>query len=214
MGKITELKSQKNKNRVSVYIDGEFVCGIDALTAVKYGVKEGAEFSASRITEIAEESDKQVASDKAMDYIQRRARSKKQMQKYLLSKDYSPALVDSIIKKLEYYGYIDDLKLAKSYVNLKKDSRGVNRIRADLMRMEIDKEIISETIKDAYGQYEACLKYAEKYMKSKKEPTKPKLYAHLASKGFAYDDIVRAVNSFDFKNGGSNEDFGDGEEVW
>jgi regulatory protein len=213
MGKITEIKTQKNKNRVSVFIDGEFVCGIQTLTAVKYGVKEGAEFSVSRLTQIAEESDKQVASDKAMDYIQRRARSKKQMQKYLLGKDYSPALVDMIIKKLEYYGYIDDRKLALSYVGLKKDSRGVNRIRADLMRMEIDKEIIDDALSSASSQYEACLKYAQKFMKSKKNPTKPKLYAHLVGKGFAYDDIARAVSTFDFKGGNSDETT-DGEEVW
>ena len=40
MKKITDIKEQaKNKKRVSIYLDGEFYCGLDLVTAVKNRLK-------------------------------------------------------------------------------------------------------------------------------------------------------------------------------
>ena len=44
MAIVTQVKQNaKNKNKVSVYADGEFLCSVTAESAVKLGVKAGAE---------------------------------------------------------------------------------------------------------------------------------------------------------------------------
>ena len=46
MGTITDLSHQKkNKDRVNVYIDGSFACGLDALTVVKNRLTVGTEIA-------------------------------------------------------------------------------------------------------------------------------------------------------------------------
>ena len=41
MGVITELSMQRNKSRANVYIDGEYVCGLEISVILKHGLKVG-----------------------------------------------------------------------------------------------------------------------------------------------------------------------------
>lgn len=54
MGKITDIAEQRrNKSRVSVFIDGEFACGLDAVTAAAARIKIGDEITAEELKRIS-----------------------------------------------------------------------------------------------------------------------------------------------------------------
>ena len=40
---ITSITKQKKGERVNIFLDGEFYCGLDGLTMLKFGLKEGME---------------------------------------------------------------------------------------------------------------------------------------------------------------------------
>ena len=80
MKKITEIKEQaKNKKRVSVYLDGEFYCGLDLVTALKYRLKVGEFIDESRLIEIQYNSEMQTCFDKALNFISATVKTEKQI---------------------------------------------------------------------------------------------------------------------------------------
>lgn len=191
---VTDLVPQKKKGRINVYLDGEYVCALEEITVLEYRIKIGSEMTEERLHEIKTESEKQSAFDKAVKYVVRARKSEKQITDYLTQKEYSNEVIQHVVEKLAYYDYINDQSLAQDYVEYYKNSRGINRIKQDLKRMGIDDTIIYDAMQQIDDQYEACLKYGQKYVKSHPNADKVKLYNHLASKGFGYD-VVRKVTT-------------------
>ena len=192
---ITDLTQQKRKGRINVYLDGEFVCGLDELTLMQNRLKVGDEISREKLEEIQLESEKQTATDKAMAYAMKGAHSEKRMRIYLAQKGYMDTVIDEVIEKLKYYDYVNDERLATDYVGYYKQTRGINRLKQDLRAMGIEDEIIRLALQEVDGQDAACRKAGEKYLASHKNATKVKLCNHLAAKGFEYDLIRSVANS-------------------
>ena len=87
---VTKLEVQKkNKLRVNVYIDDEFLCGMDATTVINVGLKVGKQVSVSQLQDAIFQSETSVAFGKAVDYLSRYMRTASQVNQYLLSKGYS-----------------------------------------------------------------------------------------------------------------------------
>ena len=194
MAKITDVTKQKRGSRINLFIDGNFFCGLDELTFIKASLKIGDEISTEEIEELQLKSEEQSATDKAMAYASKYVKSKAGIKRYLKEKGYLPSLVEKIVAKLEYYGYINDENLARDFVSYYSKTRGINRLRADLMRMEIDKDIIDLVLQEIECQEDACKRVAEKYLRIHKNADKRKLYAHLTAKGFSYSDIRKIIN--------------------
>lgn len=204
MGRITDITKQKNKSRVNVFVDGSFACGLNELTLLKYALKIGDEIDSEQLEKIQIKSEEQSATDGAMKYATTYVRSENQMRAYLLQKGYVDALVEKIMDKLKYYGYINDEKLALSYAGANKDKKSVNKIKYDLIKMEIDKQIIDLALEeiDSEDQHSACEKCAQKYVRAHKNAQKQKVMAHLYSKGFSMSDIYSVVDDIEFIGGG------------
>lgn len=203
MGKITDITKQKNKSRVNVFVDGSFACGLNELTLLKYSLKIGDEISSEELEEIQIRSEEQSATDNAMKYATTYIRSENQMRAYLIQKGYVDTLVEKIISKLKYYGYINDEKLAISYVLSNKDKKSAGKIKFDLIKMEIDKQIIDLALEEIDGEDQlfACEKSAQKYLRTHKNAQKQKLMAHLYSKGFSMSDIYSVVDDIEREGG-------------
>ena len=200
MPTVTKLEvQQKNKLRVNVYIDDEFLCGMDSATAITMGLKVGKEVSIAQLQDAIIQSEISVAFGKAVDYISRYMRTCKQLSQYLLRKGYSQQVVDCVVEKLKGYGYIDDARYAQMYVEQNSKSKGSYRLTQELIAKGV-------SIKDAqeYGHinYDDALAnataLAEKYMKNKQSdtPTLVKLQRYLAYRGYDYDVINTVVNQY------------------
>ena len=195
MGEITELSVQKkNKKRVNVHIDGEFVCGLDAFIAVSRGLKVGRELTDGELNEIQLASDAEAAFGKAAGYLAVRMRSKNEIIRYLQGKGYSNIVIRDVINKLEKYNYVNDGAFIGEYIKLAAKARSRRRIKADLIRMGIDEKTADESLDGLEGQADAAAKAAAKYLKSRPFD-KNKLAAHLAGKGFDWDTIRGAVDA-------------------
>lgn len=206
MGKITDISAQKrNKNRVSVFIDGEFVCGLDAVAAVSSRIKIGDEISPSELKKIVEESEKNSAFERAVGYLSIAPRAGKEIRKYLLDKGYDIDVVVATVEKLIAYRYIDDYAYAQSYIKSKSKKYGKFRIASELKQKGIDSETISELL-DESGE-DGIVEVARKYVKSHKSADVQKLKRFLAGRGFSWDAISSAVRHLD-EDGAFNVDDG------
>ncbi len=192
MAIITSIIKQKKGDRVNVFIDGEFYCGLEYLTALKYSLKEGLEIETEDLDTIQIQSERQNAIDKAFEYATRYFKPERKVREHLKDKGYVKELIDEIIYKLKDYGYVDDEKYAMEYVLINAERKGVNRIRADLICSGISEQFINSALEELDSQYSACLKFAKRYANSHNPLDKNKLFRHLCAKGFSFDDIKRA----------------------
>ena len=70
--KITDVTPQKNKNRLNIYVDNKFYCGMEAEVFVSSRLKIGNDVTIEKMQELALISDKEVAKNKALNYISKR----------------------------------------------------------------------------------------------------------------------------------------------
>jgi regulatory protein len=193
MSIITQIKIQaKNKNRVNVHLDGKFFCGLAVEAVVKHSLKVGSEVSEQELELLQFESDKQMAFSKVLNLISKSPKTKKQIYDYLKNKGYAQKTIEYVISKLEEYNYINDAVYAKNYVNFNINSKGVRRLRQELMLKGVNAKIIDEALASIDFQEEVVERLANKYMlnKQKNQKNYAKLYAYLTRRGFSYDQIA------------------------
>ena len=199
MKQITALKEQlKNKKRVSVYLDGEFYCGLDLITVMKYRLKVGEYIEENRLVEIQYEAELQACFDRALSFISSSIKTQKQIKDKLLSLGYLDEIVEKSIEKLKNYGYVDDGDYAKRFASTYKGVKGKKLIKLELRRKGVSEKDAENAVDDIESQQQACDNLAEKYLKNKEKDQKNllKCYKYLLSKGFDYDEAKQAVEKY------------------
>ena len=145
MPKITDMQIQKsNKARANLYIDGQFAFGVEMLTVMKLGLKIGQEVTEEKLQEAVFDSEKTVAFEKAMDYLARGMKTKKQITDYLYKKAYTPQVVHYVVDKLVDYRYVDDSAYARAYVEQNSRTKGNRRLRQELQQKGIARDQAEE----------------------------------------------------------------------
>ena len=200
MPKITDIETQKkNKNRVNVYLDGEFAFGLEMLTVLKLGLKIGQDISPQELKEAIFDSEKAVALEKGMSYIDRGRKTAKQVRDYIEGKGYDPQVVNYVVEKLKYYGYVDDSLYASDYAKQNFSSKGARRIKQELIQKGIS---LAQAEKYSAQDSDDALKYAtqlaQRYMKNKQSDLKTlqKLQRHLVSRGYDFDVVNSVIRTF------------------
>ena len=194
MGKITEITRQKKKEtRVSIFMDGEFVCGLDELTFAQSRISVGDEMEVDELMEICRESEKRTAFDKAVKYISYRQRTKKEVREHLKGKGYLPQSISYALDKLGEYCYIDDYRFCREFVAVYASRVGVKKMRMDMTRLGADKNAIDDALSQIEEQEDAAYKTAQKYARTHKNFNAMKLKAYLYSRGFNGEDISYAT---------------------
>lgn len=192
MGKITDIQKQKrNKSRVSIFIDGEFVCGLDEVAVASSRLKIGDEITADELKRVMEKSELNSAFERAVGYLAASPRAKKEIRRYLADKGYDKGIVEQTIQKLDAYHYTDDYLYAQSYIKSKSKKYGTFRISAELRQKGIAQDIIDELLDDA--PEDNIMEIANKYLKSHKSADRQRLKRFLAGRGFSWDSINNAV---------------------
>ncbi len=205
MGKITDIQKQKrNRTRVSIFIDGEFVCGLDEVAAASARLKIGDEITADELKSVMEKSELNSAFERAVGYLSIAPRAKKEIYKYLLDKGYDKAIIMQTIDKLVAYHYIDDYLYAQTYIRSKSKKYGSFRISAELKQKGIAQSVIDELLDDA--PEDNITDIAQKYIRSHKSADRQKLKRFLAGRGFSWDSINSVVAQLSSELDGSGDD--------
>lgn len=193
---ITDLKPQvKNVKRVSVYLDGNYYCGLDLITVMQSRLKVGDEITKERLIEIQRESEMQACMDVALRFLSKSVKTEKDIIKKLVSKGFLEEIALETVKKLKSYGYVNDQDYSNRYAETYKNRKGKKLIKLELMQKGVDERVIDETLNAIESEFDTALKIAEKYCKNKEKDIKlkQKCYNYLLSKGFSYEDSANAT---------------------
>ena len=90
---ITDIKpQQKTPTRCNIYLNNNFYCGLELETVMKFRLKVGQEIEADKLDEIQCDSERLKATEKALNFLSNRAKTKKQVKEYLRSEGISVRL--------------------------------------------------------------------------------------------------------------------------
>jgi regulatory protein len=195
-GTITALVVQKrNKQRVNVYLDGEFAFGLAMIEAMK--LSKGQQLSDEDIARLEALDEVEVAKEKALDYLSYRPRSVEEVQRSLLDKDFSPYAVEIVIDKLLEAGLLDDEAFARYWVENRERFKPRSRraLRYELRRKGLSDAAIDPALEDV-DEYDAAYRAAEsrvrRYRNADEATFRKKMGGYLQRRGFSYS-ITRDV---------------------
>lgn len=195
---VTSLENQKkHKDRVNVYLDGEYFCSLSLFCVLKNRLKVGSEVTESEMEYIKEKGEIEVATDKAMKHLSKSQKTEKEIFSHLLSKGFDENIATYVVEKLKEYSYIDDEKYANDYVKSYSKYDGKRKIVYGLKQKGVPDEIINKVIDEFEFDEDIAFNVLTKYMKGKPLDikTKQKAYRFLQGKGFDGEEISHAINS-------------------
>lgn len=209
MSKITKIEIQKrNKERVNLFLDGEYAFSISAELVYKEHLKVNDEIDYKEIKDLAEKESFSRCKESGLRIIEKNYKTEKEVRDKLKQKGYEENAIEYSIKFLKEYNFINDNYYAKAFISDKLSTMGSQKIKYNLIQKGISKEIIEEELVNINKENEksTALDMAKKKVEiiRKKETDNykisGKLYRYLISKGYEMSivsDIVKEVMSLD-----------------
>ncbi|MBN1311890.1 MAG: RecX family transcriptional regulator [Anaerolineae bacterium] len=197
-GTITSLVVQtRNKQRVNVYIDGEFAFGLAMIEALK--LHKGQQLSDAEIAKLQSLDEIEVAHETALNFLSYRPRSITEVRRKLEERKFSEKAVDAVIEKLQTVSLLDDEGFARYWVENREQfsPRSVRALRQELRQKGVpDSNIASvvEAVDEVEAAYRAGRQRAGRYAHADCQEFRKKVGNLLLRRGFGYDVVRDAVN--------------------
>ncbi len=194
---------EASKARCRIYIDGQFTFVLYKGELRKFHLKEGQELPPDSYREITEEVLPKRAKLRCMNLLQSRDYTRKQLTDKLIQGEYPQECIEEAIAYVESYGYLDDLRYAKDYIEYHISSRSRGRMEIDLMRKGIGRDLIRQAFEelDELGVEQDEAAMIRELLSKKKycaqEATRQeqqRMYGFLYRRGFHADAIVRELS--------------------
>ena len=194
--RITEFKRIGNSLKYKVFVDEQFWTILFDETIINFQLNKNENYSQEFLQEVLKQGEKKLALNNAFNLLSRYSKTEKELVNYLKNKKYSNETISYVLQKLNEFNFLNDETYAKNYVNIRKKTKGKKVIEYELKMKGVSAEIIEEALKEIENQQEEILILAKKFFKNKEKDLKikEKLFRHLASKGFDFDEINFAIN--------------------
>ena len=203
---ITDVQKQKKRsNRRSIYIDNEFAFGVGEETYVKFALFKGREVEETFIEEVKEWDELYHAKQTAMNYVNSRRRSRREVSQKLRDRGYSPTAITGTLSFLEEYDMLDDTAFARAWINdrLLKRSTGRKKLEMELSAKGVEKETITLTLDEVFNdafELEQCRiaagKKSGKIRHKDRAKWEQSMASFLAGRGFGWDVIRKVIEEF------------------
>lgn len=196
---ITEL----TKSRSKVYIDQEFAFVLYKGELRLYHVAEGKEITQKDYEEITKVVLPKRAKLRAMNLLQKRAYTEKQLADKLKEGGYPEEIAEIAMEYVKSFRYIDDLQYAMDYLNCYAERKSIKKIEMDLMQKGISRAIWKQALvaweEEGGGQDEMTmikeLLQKKHYSSEMDVKEKRKIYGFLLRKGYSAEAVMEAMRT-------------------
>jgi regulatory protein len=195
-GTITALAVQKrNKQRVNVYLDGEFAFGLALMEAAR--LHKGQHLSDAEIEALKTRDIPAKAYERALRFLSFRPRSASEVQRNLRDHAVPPWAIDETLERLERAGLVNDAEFARFWIDNRQQfrPRSPRALRYELRHKGVADAVIDEALAGVDAE-ELALRAARHRLRrlhgADPETIRRKLSNYLARQGFAYP-LIRDV---------------------
>lgn len=185
-------------------IEGAGSFCLDAEVMHALGLAEGAQVAPGLLIRIAEAAGRRQARAVALGLLNRRLRSRAEVETALLQRGIQREVVVAVTAELRRQGWIDDARFAKAWVRdrLALRPRGMRRLRAELLAKGVSATVADEAIAalvPAGSEDGLALEQARSWLRRmgglEPEVARRRLAGRLARRGYAPETIVRTLRT-------------------
>lgn len=201
---ITALQPQsRNPNRINVFVDGQFLLGVNTLIVLQMGLEVDQEISTDQLEELRREEALQQAVDRALNYLSFRPRSREEVRLYLRRKETPPELIDAVLTRLDALDLVNDRSFASFWLESREQfsPRGAQALRNELRRKGVEREVVDELVDEEKDEERALLAGRKKALSLIRLPDmdyatfRTRLGSFLQRRGFGYEVATRTVKT-------------------
>jgi regulatory protein len=195
--KITALTLQKrNRQRVNVYLDGEFAFGLARILAAWMQV--GQTLSDEKIAQLKASDERETAYQQAITLLNYRPRTESEIRQNLQKHAVQEAVLEGVIQRLRQAGLLDDRRFAEDWIENRADlhPRSRRALAFELKRHGVDQQVIQQSLEqvdDDQVAYQAAMQQARKLRELDWQEFRKKMVGFLARRGFDYETSAPVV---------------------
>lgn len=215
-GTITRIAPQRDPERVSIFLDGQFALGLGATIAEERGLRVGQVLSVAQVAALREQDELGKAVDKALAFLTSRPRSIREVRDRLKEKEIPPATIDAVLQRLEGWGYVGDEGFARYWIENRgaNQPRGKRLLRQELWRKGVERETVEQILEESdIDEAGAALGLARKRLNQLRaldeQTQRRRLGAFLQRRGYDWPTVKHALDTL-FS---PTEDADDGEAL-
>lgn len=192
--KVTGLTPQKRrKDRVNVFLDGEFAFGLQEATAV--GLFVGQDLTESDIDALKQADSVEWAKQVSYRLLSLRPRSTEEIRRHLRKKQVEDAIIDRVIDRLQNLNLLDDAAFARFWVEQRETFKPRSRraLQYELSQKGLSRQIIEQAVAEVdetAAALRAAQKKAPRWAHLSEEDFRAKMQGFLGRRGFNYAVIA------------------------
>lgn len=186
------------KQKYRIELDGQPAFVVYKGELSRYGIKEGHEILQPIYEELVGQVLTKRAKLRAMHLLESMDRTRAELEKKLQSSEYPGEAVAEALAYVESFGYLDDKRYARHYVECKKEGRGKARLKMELAQKGVDRNIIEEVLDEA--KLDDCRDTIRELVRKRRRGDGPmddrerqRIYGYLMRKGFSSSDILSVL---------------------
>ncbi len=143
--------------------------------------------------------------DVAVKYLARKARTVREVERFLDAEEYGEFEVYQVIERLKELNYLNDASYAEEFVRSRLATKPISRmkLREQLLAHEISRDTVEEallSITDEAERKNACIiakKHAAQLRDVEDDEFEVRLLRRIVSRGYSHDDAKYAVSILD-----------------
>lgn len=196
--KISKIEPQKkNKQRCSIFIDGEFRVGLTKEIVIRYNLHEGLEITDREFDEVLHQAEKGKIANRAFKILRYRERSVDELRARLIRVGFDGQLVDELVDELIADKTLDDERFANAFVNdyTNLKPKGNRFILNELNKKGIAKDTIVRLLstRDERKMIRQYVKKKASSLDIKNPKERQKLVRRLLTRGFTPDIVYEII---------------------
>ncbi len=204
---ITEISPWK-KGRQLIVIDHENAFALYDSEVRKYNLKEGEEIDSVKYADILENVLIKRAKSRTLHLLDRFDKTEKELRDKLKEDMYPEEAIDAAVEAAKKGRFLDDRRFTAQYIHDKSARHSIKRIEMDLRRKGIDREVLSEALREFEEdqiengedrQQELIDKLIRKKLGSVREltpETEAGIYRYLTGRGFEYGAVKKSLERY------------------
>ncbi len=202
---ITKIEQQKShRNRVSVFLDGEFAFGLHQNLLVDFDLFRGKKLTDEVIEAIQRAEERYAAKERAFRWLSFRSRSRKEIEQKLRQAKFGEETIQFTLQELERLRFLDDSGFARLFVHdrLLRHPMGRRLLEKELRQKGITPEIIAETLSEAYRDVseadmavQLLRKKEAQWFRLNPKKAREKAVRFLSGRGFDWETIQDALDA-------------------
>ncbi|HED07996.1 MAG TPA: regulatory protein RecX [Ignavibacteria bacterium] len=204
---------RKNDRNVIVHLENGEKLFLAKEVVLKNGLRKGDQISDDLSSFLINENQLFFIKQRAFSYLGRRFHSRYELTTKLKSKGYASELINTVLNELEDKNYLNDYEFAVAFAKDKLSFKhfGSYRIRNELIKRRVNKEIIEQVISEIFPEgndLQEAVYHINKKLRNKTidelddKNVNNKLITFLIRKGFDFETAKTAIE--EVKKGSSH----------